>query len=322
ASFCYLLFPYPFPGSRGHAAPPVPSPVTAHVSLLFLPGCYCQDRNPECGQPFRKGKILGGQNALRGKWPWQVSLFFRGFHICGGSILSKYWVLTAAHCFDQALNLLDYFEVYAGFTDLRKSGRQGQRREITQVIIHPRYKFTHPNGNDIALVQLKRSLKLSALVLPICLPTSTINLEMMDTCWVTGWGKMTESGRTVNKLQEVQVPLLDQFWCQILYGSMFLIQEDMICATDITHGKSPCQGDSGGPLACKFNDTWVQIGVVTWGRGCDMPLFPGVFARVPYFSTWISSTMKSVVISRSTTIVSSWTTLPTPLLFLHVLRIQ
>ncbi|XP_036595512.1 serine protease 38-like [Trichosurus vulpecula] len=290
--------------------------------LLLLPSCHCQNSHPVCGRPFRKGKILGGEDALQGKWPWQVSIFFRGFHTCGGSVMSKYWVLTAAHCFDQALNLLDLFEVYAGFTDLGMGDGQGQKREIAQVIIHPRYKLTHPNGNDIALVQLKTPLRLTSLVLPVCLPKSTINLQSTNTCWVTGWGKMRISGTMVDKLQEVQVPLLDQFWCQILYGSMFLIQEDMICATDLTRMRSPCQGDSGGPLVCRFNDTWTQIGVVTWGRGCTVPLFPGVFARVPYFSNWISSTIKSVVISRSTTIMVSWITLPTPLLFLHVLRIH
>ncbi|XP_068951526.1 serine protease 38-like [Petaurus breviceps papuanus] len=290
--------------------------------LLLLPGCYCQSVKAECGRPFQKGKVLGGHNALEGKWPWQVSLFFRGFHICGGSILSKYWVLTAAHCFDQALNSLDLFEVYAGFTDLHMNNGQGQKREIIQVIIHPRYKLTHPNGNDIALVQLKTSLRLTSVVLPICLPESTINLQKTNTCWVTGWGKMRLSGAIVNKLQEVQVPLLDQFWCQILYGSIFLIQNDMICATDLVNMRGPCQGDSGGPLVCRFNDTWMQIGVVTWGKGCTSPFFPGVFARVPYFSTWISDTMKAMIISRSTTIIVSWMTLLTPLLFLLVLRIH
>ncbi|XP_043835740.1 serine protease 38 [Dromiciops gliroides] len=307
------------------AAPRLPLPVLRRLLLLLLlllpPSGHCQKLYSGCGQRVPRGKILGGQDALQGKWPWQVSLFFRGFHICGGSILNMNWVLTAAHCFDQSLNLLNYFEVYAGFTDL-KMKKYGQQREIRQVIIHPKFRVTHPNGNDIALVQLSSSLKFNSLILPICLPNSTINLQSMDTCWVTGWGKIIQSGPMVDQLQEIQVPLLDQFLCQIIYGSTFLIQEDMICATDLSLYKSPCQGDSGGPLVCEFNDTWVQIGVVTWGRGCTVPLFPGVFARVPFFSRWIKRTMKSMLISRSTTVAISWTVLPTLLLFLHVLRIQ
>ncbi|XP_072509192.1 serine protease 38-like isoform X2 [Notamacropus eugenii] len=222
----------------------------------------------------------------------------------------------------RVLNFLDLFEVFAGFTDLQMSDGQGQRREIAMVIIHPRYKLTHPNGNDIALVQLKTPLKFTSFVLPVCLPSPTIDLQKTNTCWVTGWGKMRVSGTLVHRLQEAQVPLLDQLLCQILYGSFVLIQEDMICASDLSKGKSPCEGDSGGPLVCKFNDTWVQIGVVTWGRSCTTPLYPGVFARVPYFSMWISSSIKSVIISRSTANIASWITLTTPLLFLHVLRIH
>ncbi|XP_072509182.1 serine protease 38-like isoform X1 [Notamacropus eugenii] len=290
--------------------------------LLLLPSCRCQSLSPACGRPFQQGRVLGGENAVEGEWPWQVSFFYRGFHTCGGSVLNKHWVLTAAHCFDQVLNFLDLFEVFAGFTDLQMSDGQGQRREIAMVIIHPRYKLTHPNGNDIALVQLKTPLKFTSFVLPVCLPSPTIDLQKTNTCWVTGWGKMRVSGTLVHRLQEAQVPLLDQLLCQILYGSFVLIQEDMICASDLSKGKSPCEGDSGGPLVCKFNDTWVQIGVVTWGRSCTTPLYPGVFARVPYFSMWISSSIKSVIISRSTANIASWITLTTPLLFLHVLRIH
>ncbi|KAK2085838.1 hypothetical protein P7K49_035263 [Saguinus oedipus] len=46
-----------------------------------------------------EGKILGGRPALERRWPWQVSVHYAGLHVCGGSILSEYWVLSAAHCF-------------------------------------------------------------------------------------------------------------------------------------------------------------------------------------------------------------------------------
>ncbi|KAM9095877.1 serine protease 38-like isoform 1-T1 [Sarcophilus harrisii] len=310
------------PGRPGPPlGPPLPPPLLL-LLLLLLPSCGCWKSNSECGRPFREGKIIGGQDALDGKWPWQVTFFFRGYHTCGGSILSKYWVLTAAHCFDQTLDLLEHFKVYVGLTDLKSINSHIQKRGIKQVIIHPLYKLTHPNGHDIALVQLSKALKFNYLVLPVCLPKSNINLDTTETCWITGWGKMRESGIMVDILQETEIPLLDQFLCQILYGSIFFIQEDMICAADLSLMKSPCQGDSGGPLVCKFNDTWIQIGVVTWGKGCSIPLYPGVFARVPYFSTWISNSIQSVIISRSTIIAVSWMTLSTALLFLHVLRTQ
>ncbi|KAM9095879.1 serine protease 38-like isoform 3-T3 [Sarcophilus harrisii] len=279
------------PGRPGPPlGPPLPPPLLL-LLLLLLPSCGCWKSNSECGRPFREGKIIGGQDALDGKWPW-------------------------------TLDLLEHFKVYVGLTDLKSINSHIQKRGIKQVIIHPLYKLTHPNGHDIALVQLSKALKFNYLVLPVCLPKSNINLDTTETCWITGWGKMRESGIMVDILQETEIPLLDQFLCQILYGSIFFIQEDMICAADLSLMKSPCQGDSGGPLVCKFNDTWIQIGVVTWGKGCSIPLYPGVFARVPYFSTWISNSIQSVIISRSTIIAVSWMTLSTALLFLHVLRTQ
>ncbi|KAM9095880.1 serine protease 38-like isoform 4-T4 [Sarcophilus harrisii] len=234
-------------------------------------------------------------------------------------ISPRLWLLEKQF---RTLDLLEHFKVYVGLTDLKSINSHIQKRGIKQVIIHPLYKLTHPNGHDIALVQLSKALKFNYLVLPVCLPKSNINLDTTETCWITGWGKMRESGIMVDILQETEIPLLDQFLCQILYGSIFFIQEDMICAADLSLMKSPCQGDSGGPLVCKFNDTWIQIGVVTWGKGCSIPLYPGVFARVPYFSTWISNSIQSVIISRSTIIAVSWMTLSTALLFLHVLRTQ
>lgn len=54
-----------------------------------------------CGQPVLQGKIVGGMPAPLQKWPWQVSLHYSGLHVCGGSILNAYWVLTAAHCFNR-----------------------------------------------------------------------------------------------------------------------------------------------------------------------------------------------------------------------------
>ncbi|XP_044512922.1 serine protease 38-like [Gracilinanus agilis] len=290
---------------------------------LLLPSFYCQELSKECGKTFEKGKILGGQDTSILKWPWQVSILYRRYHICGGSILHEQWVLTAAHCFFTNMETLFNYEVLAGFTDIRIKHRKGQRRTVRQVLIHPRYGLNHPHGSDIALVQLKKSLSFSDNVYPICLPNATISLKKVTTCWVTGWGKLSEEDHNEGKLQEAEVPLLNQLICQLIYGNPLFIQEDMICAMDMEAQKSPCQGDSGGPLVCKINNTWIQIGVVAWGRGCMPPIFPSVFTRVSFFSPWISDIIKTRTISnRSTVIIVSWATLPTPLLFLYVLRIQ
>ncbi|EDL07654.1 mCG11716, isoform CRA_a, partial [Mus musculus] len=229
-----------------------------------------------CGQPVLQGKLLGGEFARDRKWPWQVSLHYSGFHICGGSILSAYWVLSAAHCFDRGKKLETY-DIYVGITNLEKANRHTQWFEIYQVIIHPTFQMYHPIGGDVALVQLKSAIVFSDFVLPICLPPSDLYLINLS-CWTTGWGMISPqvplpsplTGETGNELLEAQLPLIPRFQCQLLYGLSSYLLPEMLCAADIKTMKNVC-----------------EIGIVSWGRGCAQPLYPGVFANVSYFLSWI-----------------------------------
>ncbi|EDL07656.1 mCG11716, isoform CRA_c, partial [Mus musculus] len=233
-----------------------------------------------CGQPVLQGKLLGGEFARDRKWPWQVSLHYSGFHICGGSILSAYWVLSAAHCFDRGKKLETY-DIYVGITNLEKANRHTQWFEIYQVIIHPTFQMYHPIGGDVALVQLKSAIVFSDFVLPICLPPSDLYLINLS-CWTTGWGMIS--------------PQVLRLWALLqpergLHGGEGMdahsAPEGHTWSSRSQKAPLPFQGDSGSPLVCKQNQTWLQIGIVSWGRGCAQPLYPGVFANVSYFLSWI-----------------------------------
>uniref|UniRef100_A0ACB8EV49 Uncharacterized protein n=1 Tax=Sphaerodactylus townsendi TaxID=933632 RepID=A0ACB8EV49_9SAUR len=95
-------------------------------------------------------------------------------------------------------------------------------------------------------------------------------------------------------LQEVEVPIVDRDTCNQLFnthaqniGVTSPVKEDMICAGYKEGGKDSCQGDSGGPLVCQCDEAWVLAGVVSWGYGCALPNFLGVYASVPYYADWI-----------------------------------
>ncbi|XP_011815912.1 PREDICTED: serine protease 38 [Colobus angolensis palliatus] len=238
-----------------------------------------------CGRPSMEGKILGGVPAPERKWPWQVSVHYAGLHICGGSILNEYWVLSAAHCFRRDKNIKIY-DMYVGLVNLRVASNHTQWYEVNRVILHPTYEVYHPVGGDVALVQLKTRIVFSDSVLPVCLATPEVNLTSAN-CWATGWGLVSQQGETSDELQEVQLPLIPEPWCRLLYGHLSYIMPDMLCAGDILNVKTVCEGDSGGPLVCEFNRSWLQIGIVSWGRGCTNPLYPGVYTSVSYFSEWI-----------------------------------
>ncbi|XP_022347373.1 serine protease 38 [Enhydra lutris kenyoni] len=292
---------WPPPPSDSRAAPGASPPAAPRLLLLLLllppaPAAAMAHRRPRsqggawspdvaCGHRYIQGKILGGADALERRWPWQVSVHYRGFHVCGGSIIDEYWVLSAAHCFDRDKNM-EAFDIYVGLVDLRLAGSHTQWFEVNKVIVHPTYEAYHPVGGDVALVQLKSRILFSDSVLPVCIASPDVNLHNA-TCWSTGWGLVSPQGHVPNKLQEVQTPLISLPLCQLLYGHLSYIMLDMLCAGDIRDMRTVCEGDSGGPLVCEFNHTWLQVGIVSWGRGCMYPMYPAVYARVSYFSKWI-----------------------------------
>ncbi|XP_014403636.1 PREDICTED: mastin-like, partial [Myotis brandtii] len=94
---------------------------------------------------------------------------------------------------------------------------------------------------------------------------------------------LTEPLPTPHNLQEAEVPIVANEICQWQYRDV--IQDDMLCAG--SKGRGTCNGDSGGPLVCKWRETWVQVGVVSWGPEYCLPNFPTVYARVTSFLPWI-----------------------------------
>ncbi|XP_035468193.2 serine protease 27 [Scophthalmus maximus] len=255
----------------------------------------------ECGRPpVMENRIVGGADATDGAWPWQVDIqTVTDGHICGGSIITESWVLSAAHCFPNPSDVGSYI-IYTGRYQLNGNNLHESWHRVRQVVIPSGYNEPH-TGKDLALVQLSSSVTWSDHVRPVCLPTWSTLFPSGLLCYVTGWGNIREdvplSG--VGTLQEVQVPIISQTSCQNMYrmnpAEQVVILSDMICAGYQEGGKDSCQGDSGGPLVCQMiNGTWVQAGVVSFGLGCAHRNQPGVYARLTSYSSFISSTIPEI----------------------------
>lgn len=145
-----------------------------------------------CGRPKFTGKILGGKNSPEQRWPWQASLLYHGRHICGGTLIDTFWVISAAHCFRKSHTPSDYY-ILLGYQELQHPTEHSVQMTVSQVIIHENFNKHSFLGSDIALLQLHRAVNFTSHVLPACLADPNSELTH-HTCWITGWGMVTEEG--------------------------------------------------------------------------------------------------------------------------------
>ncbi|EED93807.1 trypsin-like serine protease, partial [Thalassiosira pseudonana CCMP1335] len=220
-------------------------------------------------------RIIGGGMVRAGRFPYAVSLQDDVGHFCGGSLIAKDVVLTAAHC------STNKYSVVIGTNSIRsKTG--GDRVTVKDDDLHPNYNWRVTN-NDFMLVFLARET--TADVTPVRLNTVGSVPDVNDAVTVMGWGDTiaTDNFITLSEyLLDVEVNVVSNKECASIVSYTGLITESMICAKD--YYQDSCQGDSGGPLVVKGSNSDgagdVLVGVVSWGIGCASPQFPGVYARV------------------------------------------
>jgi secreted trypsin-like serine protease len=217
--------------------------------------------------------VVGGQPAPQGAYDFTASLQKNDRAFCGGSVIASRWVLTAAHCVPDGK--ADGLSIVAG--TVNNNDGSGQRRAVSRVLVHPDYDEDR-STSDVALLRLAA---------PVSVPTIKLATAADDALeaegqrvTVTGWGDRTPIAGggllTTSRLQEVELSVVGDRACGDANNGFDAATG--VCAEGLL--KDSCQGDSGGPLFARTPAGFTQIGVVSYGLGCGVPTFPGVYSEV------------------------------------------
>eukprot|EP00978_Attheya_sp_CCMP212_P022408 scaffold66870_cov61-Attheya_sp.AAC.2 len=239
-------------------------------------------------------RIVGGADATNNQFPYYVRLDIYDSFICGATLISDYWVLTAAHC-DKDVSL-DAFKLQIGAMNPNEKP-SSKRRGVTKKILHPKWDYDwNPPKFDFMLLKLDEAAPSN--IPRVKLDGSGSSLSTDNVLTAAGLGTLYSGGPISNRLQFVEISRKADTECEVALNSNFFSpfnSDIMICASDLN--KDSCQGDSGGPLvAAKGTGDPADdelIGVVSWGYGCALEGYPGVYARVSYAYDWIEEVIAS-----------------------------
>ncbi|XP_011155063.1 trypsin delta/gamma-like protein CG30031 [Harpegnathos saltator] len=224
-------------------------------------------------------KIIGGESIDIAHRPFTLSLHSSDGNLCGASILSETWVITAFHCLTSTRRLK--YHVRAGSN---RWDRGGSVHKVRNIRVYNSTYMTWLSDvpyHDIALFKVKPPFRFSRTVQPIRLPRSSTG-EIPRRLFVCGWGH-TEIGKEAKETETLMgvhvrhVPFESCIKATVDYTT--LIRGIHLCYG--TEGKDACYGDSGGALSSKGT----LYGIVSFGQSCGK--VPGVYVNVSHYLTWI-----------------------------------
>lgn len=259
------------------------------LSLLAAPTATARPAGDDSYDP----SIIGGTNAVIGDAPWQVGLVYTGApsdyqgQFCGGSILSSWEIVTAAHCVDYGGDVLVASDVKVLVGTATLSTSRATAVQVASITVHPDWDWT-TYDNDVAVLRLAAPIALSPGVQE-AIPLASSTVADGTSALITGWGNTSTTGSSYpTQLKKATVTTVSDSSCNTAYAVDGGISPSlMLCATGGGFTIDACQGDSGGPLVVSVGGVPTLAGITSFGVGCAEAPYPGVYTEVSTFRTWI-----------------------------------
>ncbi|KAJ8721364.1 hypothetical protein PYW07_002139 [Mythimna separata] len=265
----------------------------------------------QCGVDTSGDRIYGGVPTELNEFPWMALLGYKNStgtitYQCGGSLINRRYILTAAHCITGAI-VLEYgilSTVRLGEYDTRtdvdcvgsKCADRYQEISVASAYPHPAYIYgTMNRKDDIGIVRLATRAEYTYYVQPICLVDNTDRLKTGDNVYVAGWGKPGFGVKKSPIKMKIRLSIFDKDACVSKYRRVgALLGENQFCAGGVFL-EDTCRGDSGGPLMKRRPEgIWEAYGVISFGSDvCGSDGWPGVYTSVARYMDWIMNTLKT-----------------------------
>uniref|UniRef100_A0A4W3KHG6 Chymotrypsin A-like n=1 Tax=Callorhinchus milii TaxID=7868 RepID=A0A4W3KHG6_CALMI len=260
----------------------------------------------ECGRPAINpvitgySRIVNGEDAVSGSWPWQISLQVSEWD----SLLLFRWLTLLIRGNSAVKTATEQNQSHYVVLGAHNKCSSSEDNVVVGAFTHPNWDSYNIN-NDVTVVKLKSSVTFTPRISPVCLASNPDLFPGGKMCMTSGWGLTNPfDSNTPCILQQAALPLLTYEQCNNIWTNM--ITDAMICAG--AAGATSCmvsevrnnhinsdvfcfQGDSGGPLVCQNGGAWNLVGIVSWGSGYCSTSTPAVYTRVTMFRSWIEQTI-------------------------------